>query len=141
MVPQIYLAELGVKEASGHNDGPRVEEYLRYTKLGPGHNWCASFVCWTLGKAGVDNPRNPWCPALFPDKRVVWCRGDAMSHISRADIFGIYFPSLKRIGHVGFIDTRTDDYIITVEGNADNAVIRKRRSVHSIYKVANWINK
>lgn len=134
VVSKIYTAELGVKEATGNNDGPRVAEYLGYTNLGPGYNWCAAFICWCLGKAGLDNPRNPWSPALFLDKRVV------RDLPQTADVFGIYFTDLKRIAHVGFIDEWKDDYVITVEGNSDNAVIRKRRPQRSIYKIANWID-
>src|SRR5690606_14901529 len=65
----VYIAELGVREASGRNDGTRVEEYLRYCELGPGYAWCAAFVSWCFGKAGYPQPRNPWSPALFPAGR------------------------------------------------------------------------
>lgn len=73
----IYTAEIGVREASGRNDGPRVEEYLRYTHLKPGNPWCAAFVCWCLGQAGVPNPRTGYCPNLFPKDKVIWSRSSA----------------------------------------------------------------
>ncbi|WP_373275012.1 hypothetical protein [Parapedobacter tibetensis] len=29
-------------------------------------------MSWCFGQAGYAEPRNPWSPALFPEKRVVW---------------------------------------------------------------------
>jgi hypothetical protein len=49
----IASAELGIKEATGNNDGPRVEEYLRYTNLGSGYEWCSAFVCWGAPVKGL----------------------------------------------------------------------------------------
>jgi len=56
-----------------------------------------------------------------------------------------YFPDKKRIAHVGFVDSWDDKYVITVEGNANEAgsregdgVYRKRRLIGSIYQVARW---
>ena len=73
-IRSIYRAELGVREATGRNDGSRVEEYLRYVGLKKGQPWCASFVCWALGKAGIDNPRSGYCPRLFGRDKLVWER-------------------------------------------------------------------
>src|SRR5690606_36199151 len=65
----IAAQEIGVREASGQNDGPRVEGYLAYTGLGKGYAWCAAFVSWCYGQVGLSTPRNPWAPALFPKAR------------------------------------------------------------------------
>lgn len=70
----IYLAELGVREASNHNDGSRVEEYLHCVGLKKGSPWCAAYVCFCLGKAGIRNPRSGYCPNLFPAGKVIWER-------------------------------------------------------------------
>src|SRR5690606_12876856 len=71
----IASKEIGVREATGNNDGKRVEGYLAYTHLGKGYSWCAAFVCWCYGQAGLSQPRNPWSPALFPKTRVYWREG------------------------------------------------------------------
>lgn len=179
---EIYMAEVGVRELSGRNDGERVEEYLRYTDLGEGYAWCASFVSWVYGQAGFPEPRTAWSPALFPAKRVIWEKGrilekgpmvrplepqsgargtsfllntkesaaeprDApVSLPQKGDVFGIYFNSLKRIAHAGFVDEWGDKYVVTVEGNTNEAggregdgVYRKRRLIGSIYRVAAWL--
>src|SRR5690554_6182803 len=57
---EIYMGELGVKEATGRNDGHRVGEYLRYCGLGEGYEWCAAFVSWCHKQAGFAEPRNAW---------------------------------------------------------------------------------
>src|SRR5690606_8681998 len=65
----IARAEIGVQERTGRNDGERIGEYLLYTGLNEGHEWCAAFVSWCFGQAGFAEPRTPWSPGLFPQKR------------------------------------------------------------------------
>ncbi len=130
----IASAELGVREATGNNDGPRVEEYLRYTNLGKGYEWCASFVSWCYGQAGFEVPRNPWSPALFPKARQI-AKGKARP----ADVFGIYGAKAKRINHVGLVKEVANDYLITIEGNSNNRVESRRRHLRTVYAVAEWV--
>lgn len=136
-----YLAEIGVQEATGNNDGPRVAEYLRYCGLGEGYEWCAAFVSWCHGQAGYLAPRNAWAAALFPAQRTVWTNGRRAAGRDRpqaGDVFGIYMAGKKRIGHCGFVDEWEGSWCITVEGNVGNAVVRKRRPVRTIRVVARW---
>lgn len=76
LVKAVYDSQIGIRE-TGMNGGPEVEKYLRYVSLPKGNPWCAAFVCWVLGKAGVSNPRTGWSPALFPDNKVIWVRGES----------------------------------------------------------------
>ena len=181
---RVYTAEIGVREAMGKNDGPQIREYLRYVGLGEGHAWCAAFVCWSLGEAGIENPKNGWSPALFPAKRMVWKKDrthtpqsfrnkeqgssllpapsvPAPSQPQPGDVFGIYYSSLQRIAHCGFVDSWDGTWCITVEGNTgpDNAILqddppdnpiragpaegvyRKRRLVKTIHAVADWVDQ
>ncbi|WP_276348687.1 CHAP domain-containing protein [Daejeonella sp. JGW-45] len=166
-VQRIYTSQLGVREKAS-NSGPAVEQYLRYVNLPKGNPWCAAFVCWVLGKAGVDNPRTGWSPALFPAKRVIWERakrelkpdsyreGDGtrgMAGPRMGDVFGIYFPEKGRIAHVGFVDEWDGTWVLTVEGNTNgegegslaspgmttDGVYRKRRLVRSVFRVARYV--
>ena len=140
----IAQKEIGVSEATGNNDGARVEEYLRYTKLGKGHAWCSAFVSFCYGQAGLPEPCNPWSPALFPNSRT-YCRGDACrrpptrAKILPADIFGIYGQKDRRINHVGLVKDVKRSYIVTIEGNSNNRVESKRRHLTTIYALANWV--
>lgn len=133
----IHIAseEIGVQEISGRNDGARVEEYLQYTGLGPGHEWCAAFVSWCYGQAGLPQPRNPWSPALFPKSRMY--KSD--NWIPPADLFAVYGTKAKRINHVGIVERQEGAYILTIEGNSNNRVESRRRHVRTIYAFADWV--
>ena len=75
-VRDIYTSQVGVRE-KGMNAGPVVEQYLRYVKLSKGNPWCAAFVCWVFGKAGIENPRSGWSPDLFKSSKVIWSRAES----------------------------------------------------------------
>ena len=140
-----------MREATGRNDGPRVAAYLRYCGLDEGYAWCAAFVCWAFGRAGVDNPRTAWAAALFPKARLVYQRSrpGVGTTPQPGDVFGIYFTGLGRIGHAGFVDEwGNGSYLITVEGNTNEAgsregdgVYRKRRPKSQIFNVADFIDR
>jgi len=73
-VQQIYTSQIGIRE-KGTNSGPEVEKYLRYVNLSKGNPWCAAFVCWVLGEAGVSNPKSGWSPDLFPASKTIYESG------------------------------------------------------------------
>ncbi|PRD51999.1 peptidoglycan-binding protein [Sphingobacterium gobiense] len=141
-IVEIAAAEIGVREATGNNDGERVEAYLAYTGLSKGHAWCAAFISWCYGQAGLTEPCNPWSPALFPNART-YCRSNACAHskimIKPADVFGIYSHSANRINHVGLVRGIAGKYLLTIEGNVENKVLSKRRHLATVYALANWI--
>ncbi|WP_394676135.1 CHAP domain-containing protein [uncultured Sphingobacterium sp.] len=134
------LQEIGVQEATGNNDGPRVEAYLRYVGLGKGYAWCAAFVSWCYGRAGRPLPRNAWSPALFPKARRYTAAQIAQGGIRQADLFAIYSSSLGRINHVGLVRQQKGNWILTVEGNSANRVLSKRRPLATIYAFSNWMD-
>ena len=47
---------------------------------------------------------------MFPKERVVEIAETGL-------VLGIYFPSLKRIGHVGLVEGVRGDFITSIEGN------------------------
>ncbi|MBB6109702.1 CHAP domain-containing protein [Mucilaginibacter lappiensis] len=149
-VQKAYTAEIGVREKTGHNDGIKVETYLHYVGLPKGNPWCASFVCWAYGQASVKNPKSGYCPDLFASRYVIYKRGIKINNEApqKGDVWGLYFPEKGRVAHVGFVDEWQSKYVITVEGNTNDAgsregdgVYRKRRLTKSIYVVANYIDK
>lgn len=147
-ITKTYTAEIGVREATGRNDGERVETYLASVGFGKGHAWCAAFVSWTLQQCGVSNPKSAWSPSWFPNRKVIYHRGNQQLKElipAAGDVFGIYFQKLKRIAHVGFVDRWGEKYVVTVEGNTNDAgsregdgVYKKRRLKSQIYKVSRW---
>ncbi len=142
----VYRGELGVREATGRNDGARVRRYLQSVGMGEGAPWCAAFVSWCLREAGVDAPMTAWSPALFPHRRVVYRRGaKAPGDLRRGDVFGIYYRRLGRIGHVGFVEGVDGAWVTTVEGNTNrrgsregDGVYRKRRPLKQIHRGARY---
>lgn len=141
LILNIARSQLGIREATGKNDGVEVEQYLIYANNKKGEPWCASFVSWVYGQAGYPLPRTAWSPALFPlDKRT--------DKPQPADVFGIYFPKLKRIAHCGIVEGSRANWIYTIEGNTNLAgsregdgVYRKLRHRRSIKYYANWIDE
>jgi CHAP domain len=136
-----------VRELTNHNDGNEVEMYLAITGQHKGAAWCAAFVSWTFDRSQIAALHNAWAPAWFPPAHTIYTRGLPAKIIpDRADVFGIYYDKNKGIGHVGFVDswTQDKDYVITVEGNSNDGngrdgVYRKRRPKSNIYKVSRWV--
>lgn len=137
----IAKAELWVREATGNNDGFRVWEYQAAVGLKQGDPYCAAFVSWVFKQAGYASPRTGWSPALFPMAKLV-------KAAAPGNVFGIYFPSLKRIAHCGFVESVKNDWIGTIEANTSIAgsregdgVYRRMRHKRSVYRYAKWQSK
>ena len=134
----IAQAELWVREATGNNDGSRVEEYQASVGLKQGAPYCAAFVSWVFEQAGYASPRTGWSPALFPFPKLV-------KAAAPGNVFGIYFPSLKRIAHCGFVESVKGDWVTTIEANTNitgsregEGVYRRVRHKRSVYRYSNW---
>jgi hypothetical protein len=57
---QYELSKEGVTEATGQNDGPEVETFLRAVGLGRGYSWCMAFQYWAVNQAALDlGVKNP----------------------------------------------------------------------------------
>lgn len=139
-VVAIAQSQIGIREATGNNDGPEVEAYLASVGLKKGEKWCAAFLSWIFKKAGYEQPRTGWSPALFPSQRLVKLPAPGV-------LFGIYVPSLKRIAHCGLIERVNDNWLSCVEGNTNlsgsrngNGVYRKLTHAKTIYRYSNWIS-
>lgn len=140
----VYTSQIGVREATGNNDGVMVEAYLKTVGFEKGYSWCAAFVTWSFEQTSKDikTAHSAWAPSWFPTKNTIYIKGKLnRAKPDKADVFGIFYPNENRIGHVGFIDEwpPNENYVITVEGNTSNGVYRKRRLKANIYKVSRWI--
>lgn len=146
-----YLSCVGVREATGNNDGIDVEKYLASVGLGKGYPWCAAFVNYNLKACNASSASSAWSPAWFPESKIILTRGwfvNAGTLPQPGDVFGIYFPDKKRIAHVGFIHEWKGNSAVTVEGNTNgagsregNGVYKKIRLTKQIFAVSNWIDK
>jgi hypothetical protein len=148
-VVKTFTSQLGVREATGHNDGVEVEKYLASCRLKAGNPWCAAFVNWTLEQCNAPHRESGWSPAWFTDKTTILSSGnDAGYRPQPGDVFGIYFTEKHRVAHVGFILQWNGDKVTTIEGNTNtmgsregDGVYKKIRLRKQIYVVANWIDQ
>jgi hypothetical protein len=133
--------ELGVREKTGHNDGPRVEAYLKSVGLHAGDPYCAAFISYLFSMEGYQAPKSGWCPDLFPASRLP-------RSALHGNVIGIYFIDKKRIAHVGLIEKVEDQWCNSIEANTNIAgsregdgVYRKRRHFRTIYRMADWLSE
>lgn len=141
---EVYLSQLGVTELTGHNDGPEVEEYLVFVNRKKGDYWCAAYVSWCFYKAGIVAIRSGWSPSWFQTKYVIYVRGATNNKTpSAGDVFGIYFPKLKRIAHVGFVDkwAKGASCFVTNEGNSNAKGSNNGGAVVTLFRLKTQVQK
>lgn len=139
--------DVGVREATGHNDGPVVERYLASVGMHKGLSWCAAFVSYHLSGCGVRNPHTGWSPAFSGVSARIWSPRKATRMPMPGDVFALWYSSLGRVGHVGFVTGCDGRYITTVEGNTSapgsregDGVYARRRQLSKVYAVTNYIH-
>lgn len=143
----IYLEELGVVEQGGANKGQRVEEYLKAAGGKAGQPWCAAFVKWVFDQASISTPINVYSPTAQNKKNLVWAKKQSLKTPKSGDVFCLYYPKLKRIGHTGFFHRQVNKSIYeSVEGNSNDSGSRegvgvfklKKRSLNATYSISRW---
>ena len=139
-VIQVARETIGWREV-GRNSGPLVDKILASVGLeGSRAPWCAAWVVYigdeAFGKKENPYPRSAWSPDFV--KSPTWDRGRGKKP-DRADAFGIYFQSLKRVAHTGIIEKVEGKWAVTIEGNTNDdgsrdgdGVYRKRRPLGTI---------
>lgn len=126
---EVARTQLGIREATGHNDGEAVESYLRSVGLGKGYAWCQAFVYWSFNQAakalGVENPTAKTAGVLDH-----WAKttGQKVSQPKPGDVFIMDFGGGK--GHTGFVKEVKGTMIITIEGNTNDANSREGDGVY-----------
>lgn len=146
-------SQVGVREATGRNDG-EVDKYLRAVGLGGSRApYCAAFNTWVgddaLGHENNPYPRSAWSP----DHVKSGVRFTSSTPVRGGEAFGIWFKSKSRVAHTGLCVKRVGSNVVTIEGNTSasaaygsaqdregHGVYRKLRPTTAIYKVRDWIN-
>ncbi len=140
------LSQVGVREATGHNDGVAVEKYLKTCGIGKGNAWCAAFITWNYKINHVFAIKSAWVPNWFPESKNIYVRGKySRGPPQPGDPFGLWINN--RIGHIGFVYKWDTKIVTTIEGNTNEAGSRegdgvyiKRRLTKQIYAVSKWID-
>ena len=143
--------EIGVREVGGNNKGERVTTYLKAVNINTPSAWCAAFVAFILNSCDIKHTITAWSPTATAKNRIYDRRKPSENKTTPegGDVFTLYYPSLKRIGHTGFITKWGDKWVETIEGNTSEAdtretstgrdgVFRKKRLKSSIYQVSRW---
>ena len=127
LVLRVSAKSIGASEVPvGSNAGPYVERVLGVTKLGKGYPWCAAEVADTgviaLG-ALWPLPRTASCHALYE-----WAHkeGAIEAKPERGDVFLVWYPSLGRFAHTGFV-SEVGEPCFTHEGNTSSGKAKGSR--------------
>lgn len=143
---------LGVREATGKNDGEEVASILKSCGILTPAPWCGCLLNKGLIDIGLHGPyyQPAFTPRWFQEsERIVWTRNisDIRERWEKGWIGGIYFRNLGRVGHVAAIlEDFTDGYVLTIEGNTNSAgsregdgVFIRIRHKSEFYIVADWL--
>lgn len=134
------------------NRGPRVEEYLRRTGLGPGYAWCCAFVYWCIDEAakaqGRANPMVKTAGCLDHWNRAKRSGANRILKRHAVDDPGLIRPGMVFImdygggaGHTGFVESTAGGLLSTLEGNTDASGTREGGGVYRLTRKVAHINK
>lgn len=109
------------EEPRDSNRGQAVEAMLKVTGLGPGYAWCAAMVAW-CGNAALGSD---WPLPLTASVAALGAAGEQKRLLRQSpkagDVFLVWFPSLHRFAHTGFVrGVRADGTVETTEGNTND---------------------
>lgn len=138
-VLEVARREIGVREGrSGGFYNNRVKyndwwvDVLGRESLYRTASWCAIFVSWVARHAGVPTsviPNHAYTPA-----GEAWfkSRGLRVSTPRPGDILYVYYPRLGRTGHVGIVESYSNGYMTTIEGNTNTGHSRQGNGVYRL---------
>lgn len=143
---------IGIREATGNNDGYYIQRFLSNCNLPEGYEWCAAYALTGHKECGFDYPTVNPCRAdsWFPENRIVYKRGLPKSLIKEGQVPGYYIPSKGRIGHCGGVIMAVNlenNYALITEGNSrdtgnklqpGDGVHLLRRSLDEITYTSDW---
>lgn len=147
---EIYTSYIGVRELTGNNDGKEVERFLKNVGLGKGYPWCAAFVKTCLLEAGIKEASRINGMALSCENKsnFVYNKNTLLQPPISGDVFTLWYASLGRIGHTGFLHKKINSTIYeTVEGNTSggtvgvregDGVYKRKRSFKATHSISRW---
>lgn len=144
---------IGIREATGANDGLYVQRFLHHCGLSGNYEWCSAYTLAGHKECNYEYPLNP-CRAdsWFDSEHTVYKRGDSKSLIQAGQVAGYYVKSKNRIGHNGTIIAVNleENYALVTEGNSRDSgnklqpgdgVHLLRRSLNEITATSDWQKK
>lgn len=146
-VSEVYLSQVGVVEKPrGSNWGPDVAHYLKSVNTNSPAPWCAAFVHFCLDSAEIKNTVTAYSPTAQNKKNLVYYKARLIKPVESGDVFTIFFPTMGRIAHTGFVHRQINGSTVeTVEGNSNDGgsrdgygVFRRKRPIHTLYSISRW---
>lgn len=125
-------SQLGVREATGRNDGLPANRYSN----GRREPWCANFVAWSFRQAGTPLPGNQRSLASvqYMEDQM---KANGMFHRGTPQPGDIIFFANRggsdagRGRHVGIVEKVENGRVHTIEGNSSNAVRRRSYALNN----------
>lgn len=129
--------EIGVKELTGHNDGPAINKYRNGAANGAA--WCASFVSWCYKGNGVFGYQASVSGIMAAAQQ----KGKYAAIGSYKPIAGdVMIQKSNGASHTGIVEkVDPDGTIHTIEGNASNSVKRcvYKPGLNGYSKISGWV--
>lgn len=138
---------VGIREATGNNDGKDVEAILANVGLKKGQPWCAALQYTIHKDNGLKAPKSGYSPDWFKTNVVYDKKKMSVTKFKakNGQVVGFYIASKGRIGHVGMIVGEMGNFYITIEGNTNDAgsdegegCYKKLRTKSSISKISDY---
>ena len=135
---------VGVREATGKNDGVIVEKILKGVNLPKGQPWCAALMAQCYSDADIPHPKSGYCPDWFKTNVVYKRTVKTITEFKfkEGQVFGLYFESKGRVAHEGMLVSETKFSYVTIEGNTNDGgsrdgdgcykMIRNKRTIYVI---------
>lgn len=138
---------VGIREATGNNDGAEVKKILKNVGLKEGYAWCAALQAIIHDDINLVNPHSAYCPDWFRSNVVYKKSLETFDKFQakRGQVFGLWITNKGRVGHVGMLIGETKFSYTTIEGNTNgdgsdegDGCYQKIRNKRSIYVVADY---
>jgi hypothetical protein len=126
----LYYYNIGVKEKTGHNDGPIIKKFLNTVGLDEGYSWCAAMVSYVLkvSKKCLLTIRTAVAQKFITKKSIkIIDVVQGRAYIPPGTIF-IMKDGNTVYGHTGLVYIWEYFHGQTVEGNSGNKVSFLERS-------------
>ena len=140
--------------ALGHHDvretstnwGDEIKDFLAAADIHTPAPWCAAFVNYcaeiVAARLGVTSPLEAVKLEAYVQSYVDYARQHGwvvpFKDVGPGDLFTLYYPSLKRNGHIGFVvATAKDGSFLTLEGNTTEEGAREGTMVRSKWRKNN----
>lgn len=149
---EVARSMVGTEETTA-NWGPQVRAFLAAANVYVPAPWCAGFVNWCAEQAanlkGVPSPLEEVSLQAYVESYYQWAEQDGLlvppQDVGPGDLFLLYYPSLKRHGHIGFVDEMLPGAYRTIEGNTGKegeregyAVLGRVRRLTNLVKFIRW---